>query len=201
VTNEKQKAANRRNALHSTGPKTVKGKATASMNAIRHGLSAGVTVLPDEDPQAFQELYEKLQGELQPIGTMETALIDLITRKLWRLGRISHIENGVLTWEYYQKLLDNAQIRMRRCENDRFLIPTTLIEDEDNHKIALEQWEDLIVERDNTVPVSGQAFRQDADGADVLSKLCRYETTLENGLYRALRQFRELQENRVAVGT
>ena len=201
MTNEKQRAANRRNAQHSTGPKTVKGKAIASMNAIKHGLSARVTVLPDEEPQGFQTLSERLWEEFQPIGTMETALIDLITRKLWRLGRISHIETGVLTWEYYQTLIDHAQARMRQCENDVFSIPTTLIEDEDTHKEALVQWEDLILERDNTVPVSGQAFRQDAGGADVLSKLSRYETTLENGLYRALSQLRELQGNRVVEDT
>ena len=196
MTSEKQKASNRRNAQHSTGPKTVKGKASISRNAIKHGLSARVPVLPDEEPQAFQELCEQLREEFQPVGTMETALIDLITRKLWRLGRISHIETGVLTWEYYQMLLDNAQAKIRGYENDLFSIPRTQIEDEDAHEEALEQWEDLVVERDDIVPVSGQAFRQDAGGADALSKLARYETTLENGLYRALSQFRELQENR-----
>ena len=201
MTSEKQKASNRRNAQHSTGPKTVEGKAAISMNAIKHGLSARVPVLPDEEPQAFQELSEQLREEFQPVGMMETLLVDLITRKLWRLGRISHIETGVLTWEYYQMLLDNAQAKIRGYENDLFSIPRTQIEDEDAHEEALEQREDLVVERDNIVPVSGQAFRQDAGGADVLAKLSRYETTIENGLYRALRQFRELQGNRGAVST
>ena len=107
----------------------------------------------------------------------------------------------VLTWEYYQMLLDNAQAKIRGYENDLSSIPRTQIEDEDAHEEALEQREDLVVERDNIVPVSGQAFRQDAGGADALSTLSRYETTLENGLYRALRQFRELQRNRIAEGT
>jgi hypothetical protein len=39
MASEKQMAANRANAQHSTGPKTAAGKLKASRNAFRHGLS------------------------------------------------------------------------------------------------------------------------------------------------------------------
>ena len=39
MTSLKQIAANRRNALKSTGPITAQGKARVSRNALRHGLS------------------------------------------------------------------------------------------------------------------------------------------------------------------
>jgi hypothetical protein len=42
VTSPKQIAANRRNATRSTGPVTAQGKARASRNARRHGLSVPV---------------------------------------------------------------------------------------------------------------------------------------------------------------
>jgi hypothetical protein len=42
VTSAKQIAANRRNASRSTGPVTAQGKARASRNALRHGLSVPV---------------------------------------------------------------------------------------------------------------------------------------------------------------
>jgi hypothetical protein len=42
VTSLKQIAANRRNATKSTGPITAQGKARASRNARRHGLSVSV---------------------------------------------------------------------------------------------------------------------------------------------------------------
>jgi hypothetical protein len=42
--------ANRRNALHSTGPRTEAGRAVASRNALKHGLTI---VLFDEQCDAF----------------------------------------------------------------------------------------------------------------------------------------------------
>jgi hypothetical protein len=39
VASERQLAANRANALKSTGPRTAAGRATSSRNAYRHGLS------------------------------------------------------------------------------------------------------------------------------------------------------------------
>lgn len=40
MTTERQRAANRRNAARSTGPKSAAGQARASRNARRHGLTA-----------------------------------------------------------------------------------------------------------------------------------------------------------------
>src|SRR2546422_4948203 len=42
---ERRIQANRRNALRSTGPKTVRGKRTVSRNAIKHGFLAREVVI------------------------------------------------------------------------------------------------------------------------------------------------------------
>ena len=43
MATEKQIAANRANALRSTGPKTLAGRLKSSRNAYRHGLSLSMT--------------------------------------------------------------------------------------------------------------------------------------------------------------
>ena len=47
MASERQIAANRANALKSTGPKTAAGRAKSSRNAYRHGLS--LPIMPDTE--------------------------------------------------------------------------------------------------------------------------------------------------------
>ena len=62
-TSVRQIEANRRNALHSTGPTTPEGKQASRLNALKHGLRAKEVTIPgQEDPAEFEvilrELYE-----------------------------------------------------------------------------------------------------------------------------------------------
>jgi hypothetical protein len=66
MATKKQTAANRRNARKSTGPTTPQGKATASMNGLRHGLRARTVILPGEKQEDFDEILAGLQDEYQP---------------------------------------------------------------------------------------------------------------------------------------
>ena len=48
MATEKMLAANRANALKSTGPRSLAGKMRSSRNALSHGLTAKQPVLPGE---------------------------------------------------------------------------------------------------------------------------------------------------------
>ncbi len=47
MISEKQLAANRRNARHSTGPRTDAGRKASSLNARRHNLTGQVTAMTE----------------------------------------------------------------------------------------------------------------------------------------------------------
>jgi len=68
-------AANRQNAIKSTGPKTPRGKAYSRRNAFQHGLFAiDQTIgwfLQFEDSDKYQELLQGLAESFQPVGAAE----------------------------------------------------------------------------------------------------------------------------------
>ena len=86
MTSHKQTRANRRNAKHSTGPTSERGKNTVRYNSLTHGLRAQTVLLPDEDPQAFEALRQGLRDHHRPIGEQQGQLVDLIIMYTWRLG-------------------------------------------------------------------------------------------------------------------
>src|SRR5438309_10994791 len=96
----RQREANRRNALQSTGPRTLAGKKVAGLNALRHGLTAQSVLLPDEDPAEFQRYGRAMRFYWLPEGALETALVERITALSWRLLRIAKIEVGILSGGY-----------------------------------------------------------------------------------------------------
>ncbi len=44
--NPRRAETNRRNALHSTGPRTSNGKLASSRNSLKHGLASGTLIIP-----------------------------------------------------------------------------------------------------------------------------------------------------------
>ena len=90
--------ANRKNALKSTGPKTVEGKALSSKNALKHGLSAQFhVVLVGEDYREFEEFRLRWAQLLQPDGPVEEFFVDRAAQIAWRLKRSVKLERDVLS--------------------------------------------------------------------------------------------------------
>jgi len=83
---------NRANAQHSTGPKSEAGKATASRNATRHGLTAKQVVINGEDQEAYEALRRDLIDAYQPANAAETMLVEEIAQGFWRLQRARALE-------------------------------------------------------------------------------------------------------------
>jgi len=96
MATERQIAANRLNALRSTGPKSPEGKARASLNALTHGFTAQQLVLSIEDQAAFEQLRQALFDEHQPATPTEVLLVERIVAAAWRLSRIRSAATAAL---------------------------------------------------------------------------------------------------------
>src|SRR5258708_2875161 len=88
---------NRANAQHSTGPKTPEGKQRSSQNALRHGLTGQLVVMPDEDLQAYQHHLASFIDEYDPQGAAEDHLVQSLADVSWRLNRVAALETNLLT--------------------------------------------------------------------------------------------------------
>jgi hypothetical protein len=92
-----QNRANRANSARSTGPKTEKGLAASSGNALRHGLTAQQHLLGDEDEDQFEALIADLTSSHKPANAAESILVTQVAEHYWRLMRARRIETGF--WE------------------------------------------------------------------------------------------------------
>ena len=98
TTSAKQIAANRRNAMKSTGPRTARGREASRMNAFKHGiLSRQVLVqgrVLQEDEAELEALHRRFWEQFQPEGPLEEMLLDQIVTAHWRLRRALTAESG-----------------------------------------------------------------------------------------------------------
>ena len=94
----RKRAANRQNALKSTGPKTQRGKAISQRNSWKHGLFARQMldfVTHGEDPFEYSDLLEGLRKQFQPCGRAEELEVERIAQSWWRLKRAYRYENAI----------------------------------------------------------------------------------------------------------
>jgi hypothetical protein len=203
VTSDKQTQANRRNALKSTGPTTPEGKAAASQNALTHGLLSREVLLPGEDEAALVELSGRLRDELQPTGELEGLLVERVIAAAWRLRRLGRVEAGIFAWERLEELAERAEREAREYERstdigENLSGPWITVTDEKKHEQALSRAQQMRSGQEDKTATLGRTFARDATGANAFSKLSRYETTIERGLYKALHELQRLQAARGA---
>jgi hypothetical protein len=97
MSTQKQIEANRRNAQKSTGPRTKEGKERSRFNAVTHGLTGKLDVLPDEDAGSLQERIDDWTDDWKPRCALERELIEKAARISWRLKRAEQVQVERLT--------------------------------------------------------------------------------------------------------
>ena len=106
ICSEAKLAANRRNALKSTGPKTPEGKARSRANSLKHGLCASVVVI--EDAVLIQQRAEEIYRAFKPYTDYQAWNVDQAAILTIRIDRAERIERRLrdraclraeLTWD------------------------------------------------------------------------------------------------------
>ena len=92
IVSDARRAANRRNALQSTGPRTEEGKAVARRNALKHGLTALVVTADNDD---LAERTDDFALGLHPKTEWQVWLSDRIAVVSIQLDRVGRIERQV----------------------------------------------------------------------------------------------------------
>lgn len=171
MSTQAQIAANRLNAQRSTGPLTPRGKAVASQNSLKHGLSARHNVIACES-QADYELYrDQILDELNPLTPLESMLADRVVCLSWRLKRAVRIQNQAIDALLQRNTSDPLA---KLAQSFPLIFPDNAQSSADDH-LAL-----------------GRAFIKDLSNSRVTERLLMYERRIEHSLFKTMQELQRL---------
>jgi len=129
------------------------------MNALRHGLTARVVVLPSEDMAAYKEFSKEIVDSLDPQTPVERQFAQTVADNQWRINRIRSIEDGMLGMGHFEAAGDfdapNSEIHSAMTaarafrENSKAFVNLSIYEQRLHRsmKDALRQLKELQTER------------------------------------------------------
>lgn len=164
-----RRAANRRNAQSSTGPRTEPGKAASARNATKHGLLSRQVVLPDESEAEFDGFRDRLVEDLTPGGELESVLAERIVLAAWRLRRVVRLEAAVIRSQQNELAVFPDVASMLRPPGESEPSPEEVVH---------------------------TAMVRDANGTGQLERLRRYEVSLERSFLSSIHELERLQRRR-----
>ena len=123
----------------------------------------------------------------------------------WRLRRTYRIETSILTKKYFQEKAERAEDKAETFVQpngptlDELCNPINVTSEtvinEHGYKKAKQEAEEANNQMNRELTIIGDAFHRDVK-ADALTKLSRYETTLQRNLSRTLQELLQLQAAR-----
>jgi hypothetical protein len=72
------------------------------MNALRHGLTGRVVVLPSEDMDAYKSFAKEIVDSLDAQTPVERQFAQTVADNQWRINRIRSIEDGMLGMGHFE---------------------------------------------------------------------------------------------------
>jgi len=97
MTSERQRAANRRNAQLSTGPRTPEGRAISSRNSQQHGVLSQRVTTDVEKNEIYERMLNSFMAEYGPRSETEILLVERLANLFWRERRLIQTERSQLS--------------------------------------------------------------------------------------------------------
>ena len=151
--------ANRRNAQHSTGPKTEAGKAVSRANALKHGLAGAGVVRPDAEADLVARRAAAWKVTFGPEDDYEDWLVDQLAlasaridrcAELDRAGRQELIDRAGTSWDADRRLA--AEALAKRLSREPELVVLQLQQTAQGCACLIERWDRLLAIHDALGP-------------------------------------------------
>ena len=155
------------------GPKTDKGRAIASRNALKHGIMSPHPVIIEgiETAAGWQRFRDGILENLAPEGALEEDLAESVALLRWRLKRVTRYETAILNHQVIQTEGDLIIA-------DSYLSRGAEVPDPDPLRLAAHQ-------QTRVIPDSAS-----------LDKIMRYEAHLHRQCLQTLHEIEALQARR-----
>jgi len=180
ATSSAKVAANRKNALKSTGPTTPQGKRRVAQNALRHGFFSQCLLVkhPDgkEDEGEYAAFYAALRKHYEPMDWLEELWVEKIAVWSWRLRRLIRCESGQISKALADHGYEIQQSKAADSENLGIAPPSNPEIDAMTDHLLLPSNEDL-------------------------ERLLRYEAMISRQLNHAIAELERLQARRLHGST
>ena len=176
VISNKKLEANRRNALKSSGPKSIEGKKQVSQNALKHGLNAEKFIVIGENIKELETFRDRMIAALKPAGIEQEVIAEKIIEIAIRLKRIKNIEAGVLNQEILEHEADASKSKIAR-------------------QVSVETVQtNTVLCGNELVRLTGLAFGRDCNHGSALLKLNTIEDKLLNKYFKLIEILRDQQK-------
>jgi len=197
MASPKQLKANRENAKRSTGPKSSSGKTSSRQNALKHGLSARIFVLPHEDKTSSEKLVAALKSEFSPQSRIATELVEDLAGYLWKLRRGAQYEASLIEARAETVTIEETETSEEQLERFRRNFGIQMEERLETRLAQLEGRDPVTTtsglakpKEPEIAPLNrriGAALTSDPQLVSALLSLVRCEATALNGLDRVCR--------------
>ena len=113
-TPEQRAATSRANGSRSKGPKSEAGKAIASRNSLRHGMTAEKVTLAGEDPEAIDGRNREWPDHFRPRSPDACHLLDECVRATIRADRYHRAHDTAVAEQ-----VDAVEAAWQKAQRDR----------------------------------------------------------------------------------